>query len=218
MGVAGGKPLFVRDPQARSLGSLHLDPHALGPEHGGAPGRTLATPCSYDQMAKRHLAGWSQARGLLCETVASSRHPTFLVLGLGLNVRFAPEGLDQSTAALSGSLAGLEGDAGAEACLAELRPLLAMRIAGSIERLDREGPGFVRELFWKHAHFKPGAPIEWTIPESGAKRNGKVQELGVHGELQVECAGERVSLYAEEIRGTSFSRRLISCLRIRSAI
>ncbi len=139
--------------------------------------------------------------GLLCETVASSRHPTFLVLGLGLNVRSAPEGLDQATAALSGSLAGLGGDAGAEACLAELRPLLALHIAGSIERLDREGSGFVRELFWKHAHFKPGALIEWTIPESGAKRHGKVLDLGVHGELQVECAGERVSLYAEEIRG-----------------
>ena len=139
--------------------------------------------------------------GLLCETVASSRHPTFLVLGLGLNVRFAPEGLDQETQALANRVPGLSDEAGAEACLGELRPVLAAKIAASIERLDREGPGFVRDLFWKHAHFKPGSSIEWSVPETGARQHGRVLELGAHGELRVEAGAGVVSLYAEEIRG-----------------
>lgn len=143
----------------------------------------------------------SKLGGLLCETVASSRHPTFLVLGLGLNVRFAPKGLDQRTAALSSALPALKAESSAEECLRELRPRIAAGIAAAIERLDREGPAFVRELFWDHAHFKPGAAIEWTVPESGERRHGVVEDLGAHGELRVQCGNGRVSLYAEEIRG-----------------
>ena len=138
--------------------------------------------------------------GLLCESVSSAGQETYLILGFGLNVAHAPQGLDQETASLTQKVSDLD----VRATLEWLRPTVAQAIAQAVNRLELEGPGFVAQSFWKHTHFAIGQAVSW-IDDSGQKQQGQVDSLGAHGELRVllRMGSEQklVSLYAEEIRG-----------------
>jgi len=128
--------------------------------------------------------------GLLCESFSGQSQEPFLVLGLGLNLREAPQGLDQETAAL-----GVQDPQTLEL----LREEIALRVTQSIDRLDSEGTTWVEALFWRYAQFGKGCGVTWTSADSRAVE-GKVDSLGKHGELWVESEGRRLALYAEEIR------------------
>ncbi|MFN7685933.1 MAG: biotin--[acetyl-CoA-carboxylase] ligase [Oligoflexia bacterium] len=136
--------------------------------------------------------------GILCESVFKNQNDGFVVLGLGLNVASAPQGLDQKTAALSERVSGLGAD---DMCqvLDWLRHEGSRTIARAVERIDSEGTAWIVPEFWRHAHYGVGSQVVWE--ESGIQKSGKVLELGAFGELVVDCAGQRVSLYSEEIRG-----------------
>lgn len=142
--------------------------------------------------------GGKKLGGLLCESVSGAGQDTYLVLGLGLNVAYAPGGLDQETACLAEVLGPEIGGPGVDAALEWLRPSVAAAIAGDVRRLGREGPGFVEKAFWRHAHFGVGSKVSWT---GNGVSTGRVHSLGPHGELRVESGGAVVPLYAEEIRG-----------------
>jgi BirA family biotin operon repressor/biotin-[acetyl-CoA-carboxylase] ligase len=133
--------------------------------------------------------------GFLCEVCQKRGQPPFLVLGLGLNVGFAPQVSEQHTAALLEVL----GTPDSGELLSKLQDAVPRAVARACTRLDTEGTSWVSELFWKHSAFKPGARVEWG--EAGARQTGIVRELGPHGELRVEAQGAVVSLYSEEIRG-----------------
>jgi len=139
-----------------------------------------------------------KAGGLLCESIAASGQNTYLVLGLGLNLASAPKGLDQETACLADVMSDLD----VEAELARLRDEVSAKVAQAVRRLEREGPVFVSEAFWRHAHFKVGDSICWARDQSPqGDMQGVVEGLGSFGELWVIADKKRVALYAEEIRG-----------------
>ncbi len=127
--------------------------------------------------------------GILCEAVSSNSASPFVVLGLGLNCARAPGGLDQETASLQ------------DPALAEqLRVPLVEWISRECLRLDREGPGVIRELYGRWAEFQQGDRISWKC--DAQTLHATVQGLGESGELQVDLPdGRRRSLYAEEVFG-----------------
>jgi BirA family biotin operon repressor/biotin-[acetyl-CoA-carboxylase] ligase len=127
--------------------------------------------------------------GILCEAVTSAGGNSFIVLGLGLNGAIAPEGLDQPTASLADPSAA-----------DRLREPLVEWISEAVLRLDREGPGFLREAYERSAAFRPGMEITWK--SEGQLFHARVRGLGPNGGLEVLLHdGVVKSLYAEDVSG-----------------
>lgn len=133
--------------------------------------------------------------GILCESCGGAFR-SFVVVGVGLNVRAAPEGLDQATTCL-------ERELGALVEIAEIRELVIRSVLEGCARLNRNGTGFVEEFYQKHGFFSAGDPIEWM--EGGVKRVGVFKGLGRYGELVAEMEhGKTTSIYSEDV--TAFRR------------
>jgi BirA family biotin operon repressor/biotin-[acetyl-CoA-carboxylase] ligase len=125
--------------------------------------------------------------GVLCEAVGN-KSGSFIVIGLGVNCTFAPEGLDQETTSLSDS-AGIiiDADVVREAVIKELLVILS--------ELERQGPDFIHEEYARLAALPAGTRITWG---TGA---GTITGLGPSGELEVQTdAGEAQKLYAEDVK------------------
>lgn len=119
--------------------------------------------------------------GFLCEMQMGPGAP-YVVVGLGLNCRHAPAGLDQETAAL---------DLDSKTVLSELNS----SVPRDLEQVD---PALVSAAFLSRSALPVGTAIEWS---SGA---GTVHGLGTSGELLVETLdrGEEktIRLVAEDVR------------------
>jgi BirA family transcriptional regulator, biotin operon repressor / biotin---[acetyl-CoA-carboxylase] ligase len=125
--------------------------------------------------------------GILCEAVGN-KSGSFVVVGLGVNCTYAPEGLDQETVSLTDS-AGIKIDADTirEAVLEELREILS--------ELEKQGPDFIRSEYHRLAALPAGTRITWG---TGA---GTITGLGPSGELEVRNDdGEAQKLYAEDVK------------------
>jgi biotin-[acetyl-CoA-carboxylase] ligase BirA-like protein len=133
--------------------------------------------------------GGAKLGGILCEAVGG-REGSFLVIGLGLNCAYAPEGLDQATVSLSAALAP-------QRLIADdIRADIIRTLLGTLHELSTEGTwGIVRD-YERWAALKPGSAIEW-----GENKTGIVRGLGPSGELLVDSEeGVPLRLYAEDVR------------------
>jgi len=125
--------------------------------------------------------------GILCEAVGN-KSGSFIIIGLGVNCTFAPEGLDQETTSLTDA-AGVvvNADVIREAIQKELLELLS--------QLEVKGSAFIREEYEALAALPAGTRITW-----GAG-SGTITGLGPSGELVVKNdLGEAQSLYAEDVK------------------
>lgn len=134
--------------------------------------------------------------GILCEAVGN-RIGSFIVIGLGLNCRYAPQGLDQAASSLSAAT-------GLEVTADTLRDEVIASIVRTIDELCVSGPAAIVRDYERIAAFPEGAEIEWVNPGNvigeGAQR-GNVLGLGPSGELLVTTAqGTELKLYAEDVR------------------
>ena len=125
--------------------------------------------------------------GILCEAVGN-KSGSFIVIGLGVNCAFAPEGLDQETTSLSDASGIIvSADTVRDAIIKELLEVLA--------QLEKQGPEFIRGEYSRLAALPPGTRITW-----GAG-SGTITGLGPSGELEVRNdAGEAQKLYAEDVK------------------
>jgi BirA family biotin operon repressor/biotin-[acetyl-CoA-carboxylase] ligase len=124
----------------------------------------------------------SKLGGILCEAVGGPRG-SYIVAGIGVNCRVAPEGLDQRTVSL-----GCEAD--------EVRAGVLAAILEEINELLGAGPSRVLESFQLWQALAPGTWIEWA----DGTRCGQVQGLGPSGELRVLINGAEERLYAEDVK------------------
>jgi BirA family biotin operon repressor/biotin-[acetyl-CoA-carboxylase] ligase len=126
--------------------------------------------------------------GILCEAIGNSRE-SFVVIGMGLNCAFAPEGLDQETVSLSIAAEEL-------VTADDVRLKIVDGVKSALSDLISLGTAHFRERYRMLAAFKPGTPIEWG--ESG---KGVVHDLGSLGELIVlNAQNELIKLYAEDVK------------------
>jgi BirA family biotin operon repressor/biotin-[acetyl-CoA-carboxylase] ligase len=125
--------------------------------------------------------------GILCEAVGN-KSGSFIVIGLGVNCTFAPEGLDQETISLTDA-AGILIDAETirESVLKELLEVLT--------QLEKHGPEFIRKEYETLAALPAGTRITWGTG------SGTITGLGPSGELVIKNdSGESQSLYAEDVK------------------
>jgi BirA family biotin operon repressor/biotin-[acetyl-CoA-carboxylase] ligase len=125
--------------------------------------------------------------GILCESQSGGGGDPFLVVGLGLNCKLHPEGLEIPAASLAGlGVSGAEPEA------------LAQGVVDSINRvileLRESGGQSIRNRYDRCARYKPGETVSWGQAESG-----RVLGLGPSGELLVDTPGGVRPLFAEEI-------------------
>lgn len=135
--------------------------------------------------------------GILCEAVGN-RDGSFIVIGLGLNCAYAPEGLDQATASLSQALA-------TEIRADDVRAGVIESLRAALGELEREGTAGLALDYERFAALAPGQEIEWSQPASAGNgpaeaSRGRVRGLGPSGELLVEREGTELRLYAEDVR------------------
>lgn len=127
------------------------------------------------------VGGVRKAGGILCEGVGS-RGGTFIVIGIGLNCRSAPQ-VDQPTTSLD-----LDVDA--------LRPLLVEELLRELDASSSD------ERYLDHSLFSKGDPIEWIDlrePEKGVA-TGTFEGIGKLGELIAQTSEGRKPLYSEEVK------------------
>jgi BirA family biotin operon repressor/biotin-[acetyl-CoA-carboxylase] ligase len=129
-----------------------------------------------------------KAGGILCESVGR-KEGGFIVVGIGLNITSAPEGIDRETVAQS----EFYPDADRDSAL----PRVVLAIIEGAARLAEEGPKWIRESYDQRAFLPAGSAIEWQ--ENGGTISGIVQGLGEYGELKVESEGKVRALMVEEI-------------------
>ena len=130
--------------------------------------------------------------GILCEASTQGER-SFIVIGLGLNCRFAPEGLDQLTTSLSLEL-------GREISADQVREEIVSALQTRLAELESKGPAEIRQDYLQAALLAKGSAIEWT-KSTGEKNAGFVQGLGESGELIVlQANGKIVSLLAEDVK------------------
>jgi BirA family biotin operon repressor/biotin-[acetyl-CoA-carboxylase] ligase len=132
--------------------------------------------------------------GILCEAVGN-RTGSFIVIGLGLNVAIAPEGLDQDTISLGDAL-------GASVTADDLRQDIVGGIVRAMDELAALGSRAIVRDYDRLAAFPESAEIEWAAPGDAAPpRRGRVLGLGASGELIVTgTGGEELKLYAEDVK------------------
>jgi BirA family biotin operon repressor/biotin-[acetyl-CoA-carboxylase] ligase len=125
--------------------------------------------------------GEAKLGGILCEGDGS-----FAVVGIGVNCREAPSGLDQVTTSLSReSSRAVTAD--------ELRPALVLELRLALAELSR-GTSSTASEYERLSAFPPGSRIRWGAHE------GEVEGLGSFGELLVRAPGGNLErLFAEEI-------------------
>jgi BirA family biotin operon repressor/biotin-[acetyl-CoA-carboxylase] ligase len=145
--------------------------------------------------AKPGAAG-AKLGGILCEAVGT-RTSSFIIIGLGMNCRHAPQGLDQATSSLS-EATGLDITADV------VRDEMVASIVRTVDELSGWGPAPIVRDYERLAAFPESAEIEWVTPGEGAEvapRRGRVLGLGPSGELLVTTAGgTELKLYAEDVR------------------
>jgi BirA family biotin operon repressor/biotin-[acetyl-CoA-carboxylase] ligase len=132
---------------------------------------------------------WSRDRklaGFLCEL--HSKPEPFVVIGLGLNCRTAPEGAI-SLSELAARPVEPE----------EVLPVWRASLSRTLEELTSNGPADLAARWERKSMLRVGDLIEWTV--GGELRRGQVSRLGHHGELRVRIdSGQETALYAEEVR------------------
>jgi BirA family biotin operon repressor/biotin-[acetyl-CoA-carboxylase] ligase len=128
--------------------------------------------------------------GILCEAVGNQTE-SFIVVGIGLNCAFSPEGLDQKTLSLS-SFTGSK----IEADL--VRDFVIEELMNVVSTLEEKGTSWLIETFNARAALSPGTPISWG---EGEQKQGAILGLGEAGELLVKTlSGEEQRLYAEDVK------------------
>ncbi len=119
--------------------------------------------------------GVRKAGGILCEGVGS-RGGTFIVIGIGLNCKSAPQ-IDQPTFSL-------------DLDVNLLRPILVEELLRELESSTNQ------ERYLEYSLFSRGDSIEWTdlrAPEKGTF-TGTFESIGKLGELLVNTSEGRKSL------------------------
>jgi BirA family biotin operon repressor/biotin-[acetyl-CoA-carboxylase] ligase len=127
--------------------------------------------------------------GILCEAVGS-RENSFIVIGMGLNCKVAPEGLDQESTSLSAELGR---STNATVTADDIRVAIIRSVLRWMN-MDREK---IMATYDHAAAFTAGTKIQWA----DGKKTGTVIGLGSSGELRVHETGSgAVSLFAEDVK------------------
>jgi BirA family biotin operon repressor/biotin-[acetyl-CoA-carboxylase] ligase len=134
-----------------------------------------------------------KAGGILCEAVGT-RSGSFIIIGIGLNCAYAPQGIDQAALSLSEALdVKLSAD--------DVRADVIDGIRRAMDELTIQGSEGIRADYERWAVFGPGSEIAWSHPTTGGVGGeGSVRGLGPHGELLVVENGAEKRLFAEDIR------------------
>ncbi|MGK5085461.1 biotin--[acetyl-CoA-carboxylase] ligase [Bdellovibrionota bacterium FG-1] len=125
--------------------------------------------------------------GVLCEAIGTQQD-AFIVIGLGLNCLFAPQGLDQATTSISDQLSPRRVSAD------DVRLEIIEGLKTVLADLVAHGSGVVSDEYERLAIFASGTEVEWD------GHRGRVIGLGKMGELRVEVQGREVSLFAEDVK------------------
>ncbi|HTL13125.1 MAG TPA: biotin--[acetyl-CoA-carboxylase] ligase [Bdellovibrionota bacterium] len=135
------------------------------------------------------LVGGKKLGGILCEGAGSGRDG-YLIVGMGVNVAYAPQVPDRPTVCLSelGSKVGLE----------PFAESVRWSLLQEIVELERRGPQVVMDSFWRRAWHRQGDAISWSGVDGSGE--GLVQGLGPAGELLVRLPdGAEKRLLSEEV-------------------
>lgn len=129
--------------------------------------------------------------GILCEGSSSSKG-TYILIGIGLNCAFTPEGLDQPGIDLTSAQGGKLWTADA------LRMKVIEAVLDEIDILNLRGKSQVLQGFQDWSAYPIGTRVEWG---SSAQQTGIFTGLGHSGELRVKIAdGQEIGLFAEDVR------------------
>ncbi len=120
--------------------------------------------------------------GILCEAVGNPKD-SYIVAGIGINCRTAPENLDQKTIALE-----CEAD--------EIRTGLIASVLQEIEELLAQGHHAVLQRMDEWSALGRDTEIEWA---DGTK-HGTILGFGLSGELRVLVKGKEERLFAEDVK------------------
>ena len=131
--------------------------------------------------------------GILCEGFPRTVNP-FVVIGIGLNVSQAPQGLGRPVAALADALRQRSLPL---ITVDTLRPLILTRVLKNLDALNSvDGSKIIQETYDSFALFQPGTEISWA----NGQYTGKVLGLGPQGELEVRRNSLEIDrLFAEEV-------------------
>ena len=128
--------------------------------------------------------------GILCESSGHGPN-SFIVIGLGLNCRFSPQGVGQATSDLF-TLSG-----GHFLPLDELRGGVLKAVLDQLSQLIENGPTVLSKAYEAIAVFPPGTEVQW----GDGNFCGIVEGLGSSGELRVKLSsGTRMELFAEDVQ------------------
>lgn len=122
--------------------------------------------------------------GILCEAAGQGKD-SFVVIGVGLNCASHPQGLDQPTTSLSASLGQAVG-----------ADQVRSKVIESVLKWMDMNPSRIREQFHKRTALQKGTQIQWA----GGAQSGMIIGLGAFGELEVLQNGQKISLFAEDVK------------------